>query len=307
MSVELHNVKPRTPEWFALRQPFLTASDIGAVVGVDPFKTPFQVYLEKTGASPAGDNAAMRRGRFFEGAAIEYLKEEFPTVRIIRPNVFVCDRELELGATPDALLEDPDDPGLVNVQIKVVNARSFDLWEGVPPLGYQLQVTAENMLLDAKRGILAVLVISSYDAEIHLFDIPRHAAAEQRIREIAAEFWGNMRAGRRPAPDYGRDAETIAAMFPRAEPGKVLDLTGDNRLDGLLFERSVQKILLGTTAQKIETIDAEIKDKMGDAETGELPGWRITWKNETRRAYSVPEKTNRVLRVKQIDEREQAA
>jgi predicted phage-related endonuclease len=170
-----------------------------------------------------------------------------------------------------------------------------------------VQVATENLLMDAERGILAVLVVSAYDAFVRLFDVPRHAAAEAGIRQIARQFWDNVATGHRPAPDFTRDAETIAGMFPRQEPGKAIDLSGDNRLLEILPRREDLKDAIDGFRKELDGIDAEVKFKLGDAETAELPGWRLTWKEEFRKAYTVEASSRRVLRVKEMKDKEQAA
>ena len=243
MTVERYPITTRN-EWLQWRQGFLGASEVPAAAGLDEYRSPLSLYAEKTGlTSGVAETPAMRRGRLLEGAAIEYLQEEHPDWRIVRPNIFVFEPELGLSCTPDALVELPDAPDeLINCQIKIVSRPRFEDWNGRPPIGYQIQTTCENMLLGAARGILCVLVLTAYDAELHLFDVPRHAEAELRIREIAREFWDNIAAGRRPAADYARDAETIAAMFPPDKAVPVpLDLTGDNRLPTLLEQREKAK------------------------------------------------------------------
>lgn len=308
MTVERWPIHDRA-EWLEWRRQFLTASDIGAVAGLDEYRTALQVYAEKTGMILAGaENAAMRRGRLLEGAALDYLAEEHPDWRILRPKLFLADAESRLGATPDALLELPDEPAaLVNCQIKIVNRHVFERWNGQPPIGYQLQVATENMLLDAARGLLCVLVMTAYDAELVLFDMPRHVEAETKIHDLALQFWDNIRQGRRPAPDYDRDAETIAALFPSAESGSVLDLSTDNRLAQILPRRENLKDAIDGAKKELDGLDAEIKYKLGDAEVAELPGWKISLKREERREYTVPASSRRVLRVKQIKDKEMAA
>jgi predicted phage-related endonuclease len=304
--IERHAITDRQI-WLAMRRDFLTASDVPAVAGVDSFRTPFDIYADKAGGlAPVTENAAMRRGRLFENAALEYLREDCPDWRVLRPNVFLADNESRLGCTPDALTED-ENGGLVNLQIKTISRPSFEKWNGEAPLGYRLQVCTENLLLDAATGYLVVLAVSAYDAELHLFEVPRHAAVEARIKDLATEFWDNIAHGRRPAPDYSRDGETIAAMFPRQEPGKTIDLSTDNRLARILPQREELKDTIDGARKELEALDAEVKFKLGDAEAAELPGWRLTWKEEYRKAYTVEESTRRVLRVKQIEQKEQAA
>jgi predicted phage-related endonuclease len=246
------------------------------------------------------ETGAMRRGRHFEGAALNYLQEERPDVTIERPNVFIADTEHKLGATPDAYLR--VDGRLINCQIKTISRPVFERWDGKAPLGYQLQVVTENMLSEVGSGLLAVLVVSAHDAFLQTFEVPRHAAAEQRIMAIADEFWDMVAGGRRPDADYARDAEPIAALFPHATPDTILDLSGDNRLPELLRWRECRKAYIARAEERVKAADTEIKDKMGNAEAAILPGWRITWKDEFRKAYEVRESTRRVLRVKAVEE-----
>jgi predicted phage-related endonuclease len=289
----------------------LTASDLGAAVGVDPYRSPLRVYAEKAGEIRAdGESNIMRRGRWLETAALEALREELPGWRIERANVYLRDPEVRLGATPDALAEDPEHPErLINVQVKVVARPTYerDWADDRTPLAYQLQTLAEGFLLDADRSLLVALVIDTYSADVVVREIARHAGAEQRIREIAAEFWENIATGRRPAPDYGKDGETLAAMFPPRPDVAPLDLGTDNRMLTLLDERRDLKTELKACEEDLAKIDAEIVDKLKGATSATAGEWRISRKIEERRAYTVAASSRAVLRVRQIEEKEKAA
>jgi putative phage-type endonuclease len=305
MSIDHRPITDRA-EWLEWRRKYLGASDVAAAAGVDPYRSPMRLFAEKTGLVPdIVENAAMTRGRHFESAALAYLAEEKPGWTIERPNVYITDDVHRLACTPDALAK--VDGELVCVQIKTINRFSFDKWNGHAPLGYRLQVVCENMLAGADRGILAVLVVSAYDAELKLFDVPRHEAAERAIRQLALEFWDRVASGRRPDPDYNKDADVIAALFPRQEPGTVLDLSGDNRLAEILPRREDLKDTIDGARKELDALDAEVKHKLGDAEAATLPGWRLSWKSEHRNEYTVAASDRRVLRVKQIEDKEQAA
>lgn len=292
-------------EWLGWRAKDLTASDIGAVWGVDPYRTALQVWGEKTGRiEPGWESNIMRRGRWLEAATIEALKEEMPGWRFMRPGVYVSDPELRLGCTPDVFAEDPEVPEqLVNVQLKAISRPTFerDWADEQVPLNYLLQTLAEGMLLDAATNLIAALVIDTYSADLVVRDVPRHPAAEAQIRVIADSFWKMVDAGLQPAPDFARDAETIA-MIHRAKPGKEIDLSADNRLRDVLEERETHRLLAKRHGEAVDTLDTEIKAKMQDAEIGLLPGWKVTWKEEQRKAYMVPASTRRPLRVTELKE-----
>jgi putative phage-type endonuclease len=303
MSVERIPITDRA-SWLEMRKTLLTASDIAAAAGKDPWKTPLRLYNLKLGLVPEDpDNDLMRRGRHFEAAAIEYLRERLPGSVITQPRIFLADTLSRLGATPDALITTPGASGAVNCQIKTVARPTWEKWDGEPPLGYQLQTLTEGLLLDAEANMLCALVVSANDAHIETYDLPRNPTVERQIREIAKEFWRRID-NRDPYPvDYKRDGDLLAAMFPQSVKEPVRDLSGDNHLPELLIERTGLVEANKSNTARIETIDTEIKAKMGEAEVAELPGWRIHWKTQTRPEHVVREVTFRAFRVNQLKDR----
>jgi predicted phage-related endonuclease len=295
MTIERRAVAARE-QWLQWRKTDLTASDLGAVAGVDDYRSPLAVYAEKRGLIIPEETPLMRRGRWFESAASSALSETLEGWTIENPHAYYREVETRLACTPDRFGYPPSGE-LVNIQIKTIAAPSFEAWEGIPPLSYQIQTAAEGYLVDAARSLLAVLVVSTYGAELELFDVPRHAAAEEKCRQLALEFWRNMEAGLMPAADYRRDGGIIAAMNPHAVPAKVADLSSDNRLHEILPRRAELKAVIKTAVEEVETIDAELREKMADAETGELPGWKLSLKMQQRKESIMPAWSGRVLRV----------
>ncbi len=67
----------RSPEWLELRRTGLGASDMAAVMGVSPYRTPYQLWAEKTGAVPPQKvGAAANRGVLLEDAVGAYYEQE---------------------------------------------------------------------------------------------------------------------------------------------------------------------------------------------------------------------------------------
>jgi predicted phage-related endonuclease len=301
--IERHVIADRVA-WLMLRSRDLTASDLGAAIGVDRFKSPLALYAEKQGIIGTADNAAMQRGRWMEPAVIEAIREEHPDWEVRKANVYLRDPELRLGCTADAVAI-TDRPGLTNIQLKVVAKPVFESqWSDGPPMSYQLQTLCEGMLMDAERSILAALVVDTYTASLRLFPVDRHVGAEGRLRGIAAAFWRNMASGRRPRADVTRDAETVAAMFPVSEPEQVLDLSADNRLGWLLPKRISLIAERDVLQAAIDEIETEVKDKMGAAERALLPGWRLSWPTQTRKAHAVRESRFRRLTITEKQQEE---
>lgn len=293
--------------WLAMRRGDLTASDVGAVCGVDEYRTALSVFADKLGRGVVYETDIMRRGRWLEAAAHVAIVEMHPHWKVIDPKIYLRDPAIRLGCTPDRLAEDEDEPGLINVQIKSVSRPTYERWDGKPPMSYMLQTCAEGLLTDARTSYIACFVISTYAAELVLHEVPRHAGAEMRIRQTAIDFWRDMEAGRIPKPDFRRDHEVISALYSQPVAGPPLDLSRSNRIREVLEERDRLKETVKAASEDIAALDAEIKNELAENETAGLPGWKLSWKVQTRKSYTVPETTARVLRVTREAEEEQPA
>jgi hypothetical protein len=76
-----------------------------------------------------------------------------------------------------------------------------------------------------------------------------------------------------------------------------VDLSSDNRLPVLLGEREKLKAAVQAAKARLDEIDAEVRQKIGDAERATLSGWRIEYRRHHRNGYSVPPQDYRTLRI----------
>lgn len=76
--MKIIDLEQGSPEWLEWRETVLTASEAPAVMGVNPWfpKTPYQLYLLKTGQKEVHYNNAMKAGNDNESRAIELLNEK---------------------------------------------------------------------------------------------------------------------------------------------------------------------------------------------------------------------------------------
>jgi predicted phage-related endonuclease len=298
-------------QWLDLRRNDVTASRSGALFGVDPYCSPLRLYHEKSGLLDLqldNDSPILRRGRLFESAVAEAVREARPEWEIEKAGEYLRDPEIRLGATPDFYIKgDPRGRGVL--QCKTCSAGVFDReWrgEGQLPFVTTLQVLTESMLADAAFGAAAALKIDAFNVEVAIVEVPRHEPSERRIREAVVKFWDDVAHGREPPPDYGLDKDLIAALMPQEFAGKAIDLTGDNEVMAGLHERAELKAQSKRAADRCSEIEAMIMQRMGDAEsiTG-ISDFRVTWRTTKFKSYTVKEREQRVLRI--LDRRDDAA
>lgn len=269
--IERHIITSRE-EWLKWRRQDVTASDIGALFGHSSFKSPLQLWAEKTGrVAEPWDTPAMRRGRWLEPAVLTALAETYPRSRVLKCNEYFRDPDVRIGATPDAFLDDT----LTLIEAKVVAKPVFDAWPDCP-LSYKLQALTGAMLMNAPRAIVAVLVLDTYSATLELFHVERSDAGETKIIEGVKEFWQSIERGEPPAPDYGQDGELLTRIYQPKETIEPIDLSTDNRLPEILVEHENLKGELKAREERIGTIRAEVVDKLRGAPVGLCGPWRIS-------------------------------
>ena len=115
----------RTAEWFEKRRGLVTGSNVGAILGVDPFRTPGDVMRAMVRAhhrveSEFKGNVATQWGTFQEQNAIANLSMEH-NIDVIETGFHIHPEHTWLGASPDGFTDNQSVLGLTNdmvVEIK---------------------------------------------------------------------------------------------------------------------------------------------------------------------------------------------
>jgi predicted phage-related endonuclease len=292
-------------QWLELRKQDVTASAVGALFGLHPYETPAGLWAAKIGGVQLPqDEKTLRRGRIFEDAVAKAFLEERPGWRIKKATVYLRAPEIRIGATPDFFLTTPEgERGIL--QAKTVAPFVFKRhWtDTTVPTWIALQTLTEMMLARVNIGMIGALVIDSYDPQLHLYNVPRHEAAERRLQDSVIRFWDDVANGREPQIDYARDGALLAVIWPKAEPGKTIDLRGDNELPALLAKRERRREYVRKACAHIEAIETNLKSKMQDAEAAMIAdNWRATLKETQRKEFTVRATSYRTLRIVKDEE-----
>jgi hypothetical protein len=163
-----------------------------------------------------GSNPSMKRGRWLEPAIAEAVREENPewAPLIKKADSYYRLPELRLGSTPDYFIGEPGAPGTGVLECKSMLPEKFADYGEAAPLFHTLQVVVQMMTTGAAWGTIAIMTMTR-NLDLHLFAVPRHAAAEAKITEAVAKFWDAVERGEQPPPILPRDYETLIRMFPR--------------------------------------------------------------------------------------------
>lgn len=303
--------------WLKRREANINASEVGALFNCHTYLTSFELYCAKTGAArrDGPDDGVLWRGQIFEPAVAQAVTMLRPAWRIVKATHYLSDISARLGATPDYIVECPE-RGRGVLQLKTVGTLPIQMahwgvedargWEddALPPLWVQLQTLTEQRLENVSWGAVGALLLDPNNPRIAIREFDRHEAAEQRILAATSKFWDDAAKGVCPAPNYARDGDIIKVLYSR-DDGSTIDLSADNRLPMLLERREQIAGQRGPLEKELETINAEIAEKMGEATYARVAGWELSRKLQTRKA--IPASEFRVLRVKRTKQKEMAA
>ncbi len=200
-----------------------------------------------------------------------------------------------IGATPDYFIRstDPAETGLGILEIKTANPEQWDRWHANPPLAYKLQCLVQQMCTGADYGWIACMVMSA-SLPVYYTRVPRHRAAEERIKAAAAAWWAEFDSGRL-AP-----AAEVLGLAEELDDGSSIDLSGDNTLPGILDEREMLRQSLTAEEARLKELDYQIKNRIGRARTGWLPGWVISYRTSHRKETVIPARDIRTLRIRRL-------
>ena len=263
-------------EWLRWRRTGITGSDAAAIVGLDRYRSPFDVYADKLGLKQEQpDNEAMRQGRDLE----EYVASRF------------CEQTGKKVRRRNAILQHPEhhwmlgnidrwvvgeNAGFEAKTTSVLNRAKFS--QGEFPPNYYVQCMHYMAVTGAERWYLAVLVLNK---SFHVFTIERDEAEVQALIEAEKHFWENhVMKQIPPAPD-GSEAtsEIIKQLFPEAREVTETALFG--------YEDKIQQYLeldakVKDFEQERDKLKQEIQLAMADAEIGIAHGYVVEWKNQIR-------------------------
>ena len=302
-------------QWLDLRKQDVTASVVGALVGLHPYTSRLRLYKEKSGAD-MGDvkvNVRMRRGLRIERAVAAMVMEDYPQWSIAPAGVYLRDPDRRFGATPDFFVNAEDMLGLGVLQTKITTYRAFKQnWmddDGglmIPPW-IVLQTTSEMMLSEADWGAVAVFIDDAWnplDKDLFVFNLERHPKGEAKILSDVADFWSDVVNGNEPDINPKLDADLVAMLYPASDELLSVDLSGDNYLPGALAARADAKARVKTDLAFIEEVETDLRGKMGFAELAFLNGFTATLKTQNRKSFVMPTTQFRKLHVKDLRPKE---
>ena len=260
-------------EWLDLRRRGIGGSDAAAILGLNPWKTPMDVWLEKTGEFTRNDE---ENEKMYWGTALEdVVAREFMTrtgLKVRRRNAILQHRKHRfMIANVDRLVIGHK----AGLECKTAGQYSANNWAMGVPDYYMSQVQHYMAVTGYKAWYVAVLIGGQ---EFKYYKVTRDDSFIRELIQAEIEFWRLVEA-KTPPPIDGTKASTelVKKLYPEAEKGKEIDLPFE------AFELIQQYEQAYEEEKRINLIKDEaanrLKEMLGDAERGTIHGRTVIWQN----------------------------
>nr|WP_175801012.1 YqaJ viral recombinase family protein [Burkholderia anthina] len=253
-------------DWLAVRRTGIGGSDAAAAVGLNPYMSPLELWLDKTGREdglPRPDPDDMTSPTYW-GTLLEpivaasYMKQTGNRVR--RVNAV-----LRHPSIPWMLANiDREIVGVPTVQIlecKTAGEHGSRLWrDGVPD--YVTIQVQHQLAVTGKSAAHVAVLLCGQALEVHR--IERDDALIGRLVELEARFWRFVETDTPPPADGSESADrALRHLYPGN--GETIDFSDDHRLSSVFADLVAVRAEIETRQQLEAQFKQTIQQAMGDA------------------------------------------
>ncbi|OHB51729.1 MAG: hypothetical protein A2Y12_01200 [Planctomycetes bacterium GWF2_42_9] len=297
---------PITKEQKILRKYNLGSSDIAAILGRDPFKTAYDVWLDKTNKLPDDmeENDAMQAGTLFENGVLDWAEENH--LGALARNVHIKIEGLPIASNVDAIAKSTGNPveaktsGLMSGIVKEVWGEP---WTDDVPERVIIQSHVHMMAAKADTCHIPVFICGR---GFVMFEVHRNQELCDIIAQRAEKFW-NDHVLADVEPDNSLPSPNSAKKMKR-QPNAIAYLTDD------LVNRWLDaKASAAMAEEELQNAQSQLLCALNNCEEGRCNAGIITFfeqsskrldstrlKNEAPDIYKsfIKESRHRVLRYK---------
>lgn len=267
--------------WLAIRQSGIGSSDAAAAVGLHPYKSQLELWMEKTG----------RQGSDNEPSRSEILTSPLHWGQVLEP--LVADHYAQHTGyrvqRVNAILQHVEHPWMLanldrevvgNDQVQILECKTAGLygaklWKNGVPEYVQLQVMHQLAVTGQQAADVAVL-LGGHQLEIHR--IERDEAMIEQLITLERQFWAYVENDTPPPADGSDSADrALRALFPQ-DDGESVDFSHDVGLSQAFVDLQRVRQTLDDAKKEEAKLKHRLQQAMGTATLATFPSGSLSWK-----------------------------
>lgn len=261
-------------QWLKLRQQGIGGSDAAAILGISRYKSPIDVWVEKTVSQPieADSSEYTYWGNLLESVVADEFQRQ-TGLKIRRCNYLLQNTEYPfMLANIDREIIGQKS----GLECKTTSEYNKNKWQDDEiPAEYILQCQHYMAVTGYESWWIAVLIGGN---KFIYKQIQRDDELIQMLIKAEQDFWQNYVVPKIMPPVDGSTACTnILGQLYAQSNGNTIDLDAEAKT--LLEQRQLLKASQEALTEKINEIDNIIKSKLGDNEVGMVDKYLVKWTN----------------------------
>lgn len=264
-------------QWLEVRKGGIGSSDAAAAVGLSPYKSQLELWMEKTGrADTSGEHQGMDDPRFWGTLLEPYVAVAYQqkTNRKVRK----LNAVLQHPTLPFMLANiDREVIGSADVQIlecKTAGEFGSRLWKDGVPEYIHLQVQHQLAVTGKAAADVAVLLCGQ-KLEIHRIERDEEVIA--RLMVLESHFWGYVESDTPPPADGSESAARALRQLYRGND-TTLDFTADAELGRTFDALADLDEEIAVKEAEAERLKQVLQQAMGDASKATFANGVVTFK-----------------------------
>lgn len=261
-------------QWLKERQKGIGGSDVGAIMGVSRWKSPFEVYVDKTEeiteVKEAGE-ASYFGNILEEVVAREFFRRTGKKVRKDKRQLVHKTHEFMMGNIDRRIVGEN-----AILECATVNAFGAKEWEGeeIPP-SFILQCQHYMEVMSADNCYIAALIGGQ---RFVYKEIKRDEELISMIVEAEKDFWINHVQKRIPPKPDGSEAASKYLSKTYKNFDKTLEVSLKAEYRDKINEYLNIKNQMKTFDEALKVIENNLKNELGNAERGSVENFQVIWK-----------------------------
>lgn len=280
-------------QWLEERKKTVGGSEIGAILGMNPWQSAYSLWAERTGRIPAFEgNLQTEVGSYLEELIAKIFTDK-SGLKVKKTNfIYRNDRFPALHATPDRLLVGRR-AGLECKSTSELNARKF---KGTDfPAHYYAQAVQYMAVTELPEWFIAVLV---GNREFHIYHLtriagqPKPESAEvslyiedgeiETLAASAAEWLKRLQDDVPPPLDGSEASKEALAQVYQEGVGGAVELFGR---ETMIKRYEYLKQQIKGLEEEMAAIQNTLCADLGDNYEGRAGEYRVTWKTQRRTTF----------------------
>jgi putative phage-type endonuclease len=262
------------------RKKYIGGSDAAAIIGLSKWKTPYEVWLEKTDQGVQKEETLpMRVGSLMEDVVAKLWSSQYGK-KLKKSNKTIFSKDYPfIGGNLDRLIVGEKS----FLEVKTAGERFSKEWNEKIPIAYLVQCLHYLYITRYEYCYLCVLIGNNELKSYQIYYKDYQKQIEQIIQK-EVEFWQKYVLTKTPPPVIAEDSEILQQQFiNQIKPQEQeLDLSNDDEVQLLLENLESYKQDKKKLEEHISELENKIKLKLGEYQIARTSRYIIEWKVQER-------------------------